>query len=219
MRIAEMEAHHEELLASDSKIAALVGNGEFPSVFSICEASFASVVPAIQFRKKRSIEPETPRLLPFTVVCKYGPPLFERDVVASLADFLESTRALAKHEDVYLQAARVALERVEVARQLWNRIEHEPGCLELDVVAHLRVSGETVGAILDVWQELGVVIRKQERESHRLELRTQLTGTAEGVCHSCGVRGQGAKELLFQPITCRKCRAEGYYHIAYARHG
>ena len=32
MRIAEMEAHHEELLASDSKIAAMVRKGEFSSV-------------------------------------------------------------------------------------------------------------------------------------------------------------------------------------------
>ena len=37
----------------------------------------------------------------------------------------------------------------------------------------------------------------------------------QGVCPACGVRGKGRKELFFRPVPCKRCGAEGHYHIRY----
>ena len=60
MKIAEMEDHHNEFMALEARVQAMSGKGEFPAVFSACEASFPHIVPAIKYRKKREIQPETP---------------------------------------------------------------------------------------------------------------------------------------------------------------
>lgn len=219
MTIAEMEWHHEEYLALESKIATMLANRWFPTVFSACEESFPHIAPAIQFRKKRSIEPETPRLSSFQVVFRYAPPLFEHGVIQSLSDVVQSTRLLAKHEDNYLGQVAEALDREEVARTLWNHLERQPGFLQRDIRKELGVSQDIAVTVLEVWGELGLVARDHEKNSYRLYLCSRLDAPAEGICHNCGVRGKGRKELFFKPIACGKCGTEGYYHIVCNDHG
>jgi len=213
MKIAEMEAHHDEYTTLESRIIKMLGKREFPAVFPVCEASFAHIVPAIRYRKKRGMKPETPRLSAFSVICKYGPPLFEHAILESLLDFVRSTRLLAKHENGYLQSIERALEREEVARILWNHLEHQPGFLQRHIRKELGISQESAVAILAIWEELGVIARKQQKNSYALYFRSRLDAAAEGICQTCGVRGKGRKELFFRPVSCKNCGTEDYYHI------
>ncbi len=213
MKIAEMEAHHDEYTALETGIANMLGNRDFPAVFSVCEASFQHIVPAIKYRKKRGIEPQTPELLSFSVVCKYGPPLFEHSVLASLLKFVRSTRLISKHENGYLESVEAALERQELARLLWNHLEHASEVSLRDIPKTLGVDKNSATTILEIWEELGVIDRNQEESSNGFCFRSRLNSVVEGICPACGVRGKGRKELFFKRISCKKCNTEGYYHI------
>jgi hypothetical protein len=56
MQIAEMEAHHAELLALEDQIAAMESRMDFPAVFQVCEESFSYVVPAISLSSSAAME-------------------------------------------------------------------------------------------------------------------------------------------------------------------
>jgi hypothetical protein len=215
MRLSEMEASHCTLADLERRIGEMLGNREFPEIFSVCNASFPHVVPSIKFRKRRGIEPEMPVLLSFNVICRYAPPLFENRVIESLSEFVSSNRPLARQENGYLDRVRTAFETLEAARLLWSHLERNPGLLERDVRIDIGVLRETAIAILEVWEDLNVVVRRKEGATYRLHYRTRIDEEADGVCQACGVRGRGRKELFFKPISCKKCGAEGYYCIRY----
>ena len=105
--------------------------------------------------------------------------------------------------------------REELARVLWNHLEQQPGALRPNVSKELAVAQETTADIVELWEQLGVITRRQEQNSYRLYFRSRLDAEVEGVCPTCGVRGRGRKELFLRPISCKKCGAEGYYHIKY----
>ena len=64
MKIAELQAHHDAFTESDRTIRMMVADGEFATVFSACVESFPHIVPAINFRKKKSIAREYRICLP-----------------------------------------------------------------------------------------------------------------------------------------------------------
>jgi hypothetical protein len=216
MKISEMEYHHGEYTSLENKIKKMLDNREFPAIFSACVETFPHIVPAIQYRKKREITPETPEWTAFDVICKYAPPLFEHAVIASLFEFVKSTRMLARHEKGYLQAVETAIECEDIARVLWNLINQQPDALQKDIFRSLDYNQQTVARIIDKWEELGVIIRNNKDVDPKIRLRTRLDEIVEGICNNCGVQGKGRKELLFKSILCQKCGAECYYHIKYA---
>lgn len=218
MRIAEMEDHHDQLMALEARIAEMEGNLEFPEVFQVCEASFPHIVPAIKFRKRREITPETPQLRLFGVLWKYGPPLFEHTALESALGFVRSTRLLAKHENGYLQAAEVAMEREEAARILWNHLERQPGVLQRRIGQELNLDRDVTVGILDAWEELGVVARIREKNTYKLYLGTRLYEETEGICLACGLRVKGRKYHLLKPVSCQRCKAKDFYHIVAVDH-
>jgi hypothetical protein len=217
MKIAELEAHHEACIASERTIRAMVDNGSFPAVFSVCIESFPHIVGAIKYRKKREIAPEVPALLAFTTICKYAPPLFEHAAIESLSEFVKSVRILANHQNDYSGRIEAARNREQLARTLWNHLENSSGMLQCDIRTELGVVQEDAVEIVELWDVLGVVDRQATDESLRLCLRTRLDSEVTGVCPSCGVRGKGRKDLFFSLITCQKCGVRDYYHIEYAR--
>ena len=215
MKIAELEAHHDAYMDSERTICTMVENREFPAVFSICVESFPHIISAISFRKKRSITPETPDLLAFATICRYAPPLFEHAAIESLFAFVKSTRALAQHENDYLCSIEGARKREQLAYSLWNHLEEKPGMLHCDIGAKLMAAPEDVEEIVELWEDLGVIVRRPEDGTFRLYFRTRLNAEVEGLCLNCGARGKGRKELFYKPAMCQKCNTEGYYHIEY----
>ena len=101
-------AYHTALHDTPRLIEEMLQKGQFSGLFSVCTQSFQDIVPAIKFRKKREMQPETPRLLALSVICQYAPPLFEHAVLESLLEFVKSNRLLAKHENGYLEQAEDA---------------------------------------------------------------------------------------------------------------
>ena len=215
MKISEMEYHHGEYTSLEDKINKMLENREFPAIFSVCVETFPHIVPAIQYRKKREIEPEMPDWLAFKVICKYAPPLFEHSVMESLSEFVKSTRLLTKHENVYLKAIETAFKHEEITRSLWNHIEKQPNVLQRDICRYFDDNQKSVTSIIELWEKLGLVFHKNESSDLRLNLRTRLDEEVEGVCQNCGVHGKGHKEHFFKSISCQRCGTEGYYHIKY----
>lgn len=215
MKKSEMEDHHDAHLAMENRIRTMSNSRQFPAVFSVCVESFPHIVPAIKFRKQTGISPETPSLLAFSIICKYAPPLFAHSFIEELLDFVKSTRLLAKHENDYLQATEAALQREAIARVVWKHIEQRPGALQRELSKMLEIDQHGAVEIVETWEQLGVITRQQEANSHRLYLRTRLDAEVEGVCPVCGVRGKGRQELFFKPVPCKRCGSEGYYHIMY----
>jgi len=218
MKIAEMEEHHDRYTTLDKNISELLRDRNFHAVFSACQESFPHIVPAIQFRKKRGIKPEMPRLLSFSTICKYGPPLFEHPLMESLLEFVKSTRLLAKHDNGYAQSVEAALDQEEVARVLWNLLEQQPGILQRSIRQTVGCSQDIAVAILEIWQALGVITRKQEQNSYRIYLCSSLDATVKGMCPACGALVNGRKHLFFKPASCPQCGNEGYCHIIASDH-
>jgi hypothetical protein len=217
MRISEMEAHYDQYIALEGRIRAMVENREFPAVFSVCVESFQHIIPAIKYRKKRGIEPETPNLLAFGTICKYAPPLFEHAVLEALAEFVKSERVLARHENDFSQEIEAAMGREEIARIVWNHIERQPAALQKNLREDLGVDQDAAIAIVELWDQLGVIVRAQEERTYRLQFLCLLDAEVEGICLACGVRGRGRKELFFKSTSCTKCGNKGYHHIVYSQ--
>jgi hypothetical protein len=215
MKIAELEGHHDAYADSERTIRAMVDNGEFPNVFSVCTASFLHILPAISYRKKRGITPETPDFWAFTTIWKYAPPLFEHTTIESLFEFVNSSRVLGQSEKHFLDSIEAARQREQLAHRLWNHLERHPGMLQRDIRTELGVAQEDAVKIVDLWEELGILDRQPEDKSYQLYFRTRLDTEVAGVCPSCGVRGKGRKELFFRSVMCQKCGMEGHYHIEY----
>ena len=215
MKIAELEAHHDAYADSERTIRAMVENGEFLTVFSVCTASFPHIVPAIQFRRKRGITPETPDLSAFTTICKYAPPLFEHAVIESLLEFVKSSRFLLQSDGNFLELIEVARQREQLAHLLWNHFERHPGMCQRDIRAELGVVQEDAADIVELWERLGVLDRKADDGSYHLHFRTRLDTEVTGRCPNCGVRGKGRKDAFFPPVKCQKCGTVGHYHIEF----
>jgi hypothetical protein len=213
MRKVELEEHHDQYLAKEARIREMVRERQFPPVFTVCVDSFPHLVHAMKYRKRVGIVPETPEFSAFSVICKYAPVLFEHSFIVSMHEFILANRQLARHENGYLQACEAALELEETSRAIWNHLERNPGTLQRDTGPQVNVAQPVTRGILELWEHLGVIIRVPERGTYRLGFRTRLDVQATGVCHSCGVRGKGMKELFLKPITCQKCNTQGYYHI------
>ena len=218
MRIAEMEAHHDALMDLKNTINVKVFDRDFPAVFGVCEETFPHIVPAIQFRKKREIEPETPQLVSFLIICKYAPSLFEHRVIESLIDFIKGTRLLAKHEEGYLELAQTTLLVEEAARTLWSTLERHPGFLRQDIQRELGIDQGFSDSILATWEELGVIAYKETDKGRAIYLQSCVNAQAEGICHTCGTRGKGRKELFYKPVPCTKCGTTDYFCITNTMH-
>jgi hypothetical protein len=216
MKIAELEAHHDAYADSEDTILAMVDNREFPKVFSVCTASFSHILPAINFRKKRGITPETPDFSAFTTIWKYAPPLFEHTAIEALLEFVNSSRALMQSEKEILTSTEAACKREQLAHRLWNHLERNSGMLQRDIRTELGAVQEDAVNIVEVWEELGIMDRQSEDRSYRLYFRTRLDTDMVGLCPNCGVRGKGRKELFFRSVTCKKCGTVCHYHIDYS---
>jgi hypothetical protein len=215
MKISEMEYHHGEYTSLEGKIKKMQDNREFPAIFSVCIETFPHIVPAIQYRKKREIEPEMPDWSAFDIICTYAPPLFEHAAIESLFEFVKSTRVLAKHDIGFFQAVETAIEHEEIARVLWHSIDQQPNALQKDIAGSLEYNQQTCVKIIDTWEELGVIIRNNEDFDSKIRLRSRLDEVVEGRCHNCGVQGKGRKELFYKSISCQKCGYDSYYYIKY----
>ena len=213
MRMAELEAHHNKYTDLEMAISTMLHDQQFPAVFSVCEKSLPHIVPAINFRKKRDIYPETPSLLAFTVVCKYGPPLFEHAVIESFFDFAKSNRLIARHEKGFLEQVEAALKREETARLLWNELDSDPGFPQRDISNEPGFDHRSEVGILEVWAELGIISREAKGYSYESSLRFSPDALTEGMCPACGVHARGRREAFYRPGPCKKCGNEGYYHI------
>ncbi len=218
MRIAEMEAHHDELIGLENTIQAMLSDRDFPAVFGVCEDVFPHIVPSIKFRKKREIEPDTPELLSFLIIYKYAPPLFEHWIIESLLDFVSETRLLAKHEESYLELAQTTLMVEDAARLLWNKLEREPGYLSENIQRDFNIDKEISDSFLETWEELGVIVHKETDKGRAIYLQSCANVRAEGICHTCGTRGKGRKELFYKPVPCTKCGTTDYFCITNTTH-
>ena len=201
MKIAELEAHHDACTDSGQTIRAMVDNGEFPKVFSVCTASFPHIVPAINFRKKRGIMPETPDFSAFTTIWKYAPPLFEYIAIESLLEFINSSRVLVQSEKDFLKMTEAARKHEQLAHRLWNHLERHPGLLQRDIRTELGVVQEDAVKIVEVWEELRIIDRQSEDRTYRLYFRTRLDTEMAGLCPNCGVRGTGRKGAVLS-VDC-----------------
>lgn len=214
MRKSELAEHHEQYLLKEAGIAAMVANRQFPAVFAACMECFPHIVPAIKYRKQSGITPEAPNFLSFSTICTYAPVLFEHSAIKSLHEFVKATRQVARHENGYAQAVEAAIEREEIARTLWNRLERFPGTLQRELGRELNNAQAVIVKILETWEQLGVVTRSPFQNTYQVYLRTRLDAEVTGVCHSCGTRGRARKEAFLHPIPCQRCGVLGYYHLA-----
>ena len=133
MKIAELESYHDAYTDSEQTIRRMVGDAEFPQVFSVCTASFPHIVPAISYRKKKGMTPEIPALSAFTTICKYAPPLFECAAIESLLEFVNSSRILAQSDQAFLTSIEAARKQEHLAHRLWNHLERHPGMFQRDI--------------------------------------------------------------------------------------
>ncbi len=213
MKIAELEEHHDKFTDLQTTISTMVRDRQFPTVFSACEESLPHIVPAIQFRRKRSIHPEMPTLLAFSVVCKYGPPLFEHAAIESFLEFAKSNRLIAKHANGFVEQVEAALEREETARLLWNELDSNAVSPQGSISNKPGFDHRSDVAILEVWEELGIISREAKGYGYESSLRFSPDALTEGMCSTCGVHARGRRDAFYRPGTCKKCGNEGYYHI------
>ena len=216
MKKAEMEAHYTAYLSCETDIRGLLDHRQFPTVLSACVESLAHVAPAIKYRKQWGDGMDTAELLPFSVICRYAPALFEHEPLERLLDFVRSERGLGLNRGAFVESATAAHGREDKARLLWNHLASWPETAERTVHELIGIDRPSAIEIIGVWLELGLLIRGQAPGGSVIRFASQLSAEMEGICPSCGAAGRGRRELFFKPGTCRRCGTQGYYHIKYA---
>jgi hypothetical protein len=215
MKKAELEGHFRAYETLVETIQTMVGNRRIRGALSTCLSSFPHVVPMTMYRKREGMEPDFPELVPFDAILRYAPPLFEHATIQSLQEFAQTTRQLSRHPNEYAKAIEAALEREDLARRVWNRVERDPGVMQDDLCRHLGVSENRLLEIVGPWEYLGVARRKRDGTDWKLRLVSCLDEQMVGVCPVCGTAGRGQRSTLFCQVPCKGCGTTGYYHMKY----
>ena len=127
MRKAELKDCYDTYSGLVVSVNDHLSHRRFDSGLQVCLQALEYIVPSLKYTKQYGNDQDISQLVPIIVVCSYGPPLFEHDVIDRTRQFIESTKQLSKHPAGYLGALDSALEAEEVARRAWNAIENEPG--------------------------------------------------------------------------------------------
>lgn len=207
MKIAEMEEHHRAYEELEAAVRNAVKHRAFEETFQHSRRCWEHIDGALQFRKKRNIQPVLPPLASITEPCRYAPVLFEHDLLLDVEQFVRGTRPLAKcQERDFPGEVAQALEREQIAWKLWNHIEEHPGCWQWEFRSHLGVEQGTAVQIVENWEEMGIVRRQKDGHSFHVSMSTQLESSVTGICPRCGARVTARKRVLFQLSACPACK-------------
>jgi hypothetical protein len=214
MKIAEMEYWHAIFSEQNTALRAMVSQRDYFGALSSCEKGFEAIIPALQYRKKKQLDPLTPHVMAFHVIWRFAPVLFAHDAIASLQSFIKANRFLSKHEDDFTGKTEAAYEEMMFAHGMLQSLVRtgvEP--ISRKELKSPECDAEQARKILDSWSEMGVVQLTQTTAA----LTTNLDEKTLGVCPSCGVKAEAKRSLLFGRVVCKKCKNTVCCHVVPGR--
>lgn len=217
MRIAELESHYVEYRDKEKSIQQAISQNSLHLALHVSRDSLQHLIPATKYQKRKEVSLTTP-FLPIVVMCKYAPPLFERELLDSTREFVVNDRSLTRSAEDYLSQIDEAILRIDCARTMWNRLELSGICTKHDLTDSLPAPKNKTSKILLTWETLGITERCENSDGEdSLQLRTRLSAKVEGACYECGLKGVGPKSGFFKHVKCTRCGREDFFHIRSTR--
>lgn len=140
------------------------------------------------------------------VVLKYAPLILDFHSLKRLETLLKESRRIERDtsDDIgsKLDAAREQMWKVH---KLWDFLDRNPDAHQDDLRRKLGGVQDDWKSLVTTLDNLGLVQRKADGNSYRLDLRTRLGRIVRAKCPSCGATTEAPKAMLLEPTRCPEC--------------
>jgi hypothetical protein len=207
MKKTELEEHRDSYDALLSSALAAERNGEHRRAVQAALQAWEYVDGMMQYERRYGGR-EFDSIKAIDLVLKYAPLLLDYQSLDRLADLLKASRRIEKNTSEsladLLQTARSKLWDVH---RFYGHLEMNPDARQDELRQVLGGDQDSWRAISEAWEKMGMVSRLPSGGSYTLRLVTRLGEIVPAICPSCGVRTEGPKGMLLEPLSCPECGA------------
>lgn len=205
LRKADMEAHHAEYHRLMNEALVAVRRGMYQEAVRLAVCSWDYVDGMMQYARKYE-QLDFDSVTSIDLVLKYAPVLFDFEKLNLLDNLLRNQRRIERDTADDL-GAMLAEARVLMwdAHRLWTHIENNPDAQEDTLFQALGGRRDRWRAIAEAWDEMGILIRKREKDSCRLSFSTRMGEIVWAKCPRCGKQAEAPKAMFLEPLKCPGC--------------
>ncbi len=147
-------------------------------------------------------------------VIKYAPLLFDQNSLDQLEQRLKFCKRIEKNtrineEDQISEARQI----IQMAYRLWNYLEVNPWTRQDQLRKILGEDQEQWRYISETWERMGLIERKKDGASYRLNLQTRMGALTRGKCINCGSIQEAPKGFFLELTPCPNCHQKVYFVI------
>jgi hypothetical protein len=146
-------------------------------------------------------------------ILKYAPLLFDFEGLNTLEKVVKTNKRIEKNVNISIVDISEAKARLRQAHMLWNHIEHNPQTHQDRLSKVLGGKQNQWNSIVETWEKIGLLLRHNDGNTYRLDLRTRMGSLTRGKCSQCGSVQEAPKGMFLEPTVCPDCRAKVYFVI------
>lgn len=210
MNRSEAAQHYQEYVALMRQARAAAERYDIPRVLELATAAWGCIDGMLRHVRRDGSE-KVPQLAAISLVLRFAPIVFEKDLLTRLEQFLKSNRRIAKEAGLAVsESVAEAHSLMWRAHALWDQMERH-GAAEIQ---SLRNSFPGPSAewlrLIEVWEAMAVVRRESANGIEYLTLATQMDRHATAKCPHCGQLVRRTKSGLLEQQRCARCRRKDH---------
>ena len=213
MKKADMLRHREEYQSLMAEARSAEQEGVYRKAVELALSSWDHIDGMMQY-ERRYANREFANIEGIDVILRYAPLLFDFSSLDALETILKNSRRIEKNTSENL-GGKLAKARARMwdAHRLWDHLERHPEVSQDKLSRALGGSRDRWRSITDAWENMALVYRTRDGESHRIALSTRMGRVVPGKCSSCGVVVSAPKAMLLEKLPCPECRATVFFII------
>ncbi len=208
MKKAEMEYHsqqYQELMQQARRAETL---GMYQEAVSLALTCWNHTDGMMQYQRKYE-KKEFSSIPAIDIVLKYAPTLFDHEALQTLQNLLQKCKRVERNTSESLgDKLNQARKKMWEAHQLWGHIEMNPGCRQDELNRVLGGNQDRWRETAEMWEKMGLLNRKAERGSYKLDFQTRMDAVIHGKCPACGENVEAPKSMLIERQRCPECQEE-----------
>jgi hypothetical protein len=205
MKKAAMEAHHAEYGARMSAARTAERDGLYREAMSHALSAWEFIDGMMQYAKRYE-ERSVDSVSAIDLVLRYAPLLLDRKSLDTLEGLLKEYRRIERDVEADM-GGKLAKARANLweNHRLWAHLETNGDVRQDELRRHLGGEQERWRAVSEAWEAMGLVHRRPEGGSYRVELSTRLGQVVKAKCPRCGKAQDAPKAMFLEELACPKC--------------
>jgi hypothetical protein len=205
MNKAEMEVHSQAYKDLMNQARSAEREGLYRKAVEVTLRALEHVDGMMQYERKYG-EREFKSVSAVDALLSYGSLLLDSDCLAKVESLLKSSRRVERDTSDDLGGKlSEARNRMRDNHRLWNYLEQHPETRQDGIGRAIGGQQDYWRSVLEVWQRMGLIVRRRDRNSYLVSLSTRMGQIVTGKCPGCGGTIESPKAMLWGPITCPDC--------------